>query len=496
MTNEISLERLVLVLRARASLVLGFLVAGIVVASVITYVTPKMYTATASLNFDFRGNPLDTQGTNLLSENTYISTQKGIIESLHVAQGVENSLTKYERERLIAALDAKSTVFTNIKRTFMNLVKSPFGGSKTSGAGNESNAAAADTGESLNVSSAYNWLARGIGGDLVVKPMFNSRIVEVAYSSTDRQVAAMMANRYAEAYIAANLQMMTDPARKSKAWFDEQLTSLRKRLEDAQARLTQYQQQEGIVSTDERLDTETARLSDLSKQLILAQQTTRNAETERNKLQEVLASGSSLMTFKPVFENSIVQKIKAEIRDLEGKRVQFSSTLGKNHPKMKKIDSELRAAHARLKSEIQSISDGINNAAELSETREHDLKAALAEQKKLVLDLKNEHDRIAILQREVESAQATYNAALNQLNTTSMQSLVDQTSVSIVDAANIPGTHSSPKAIMNLILGTLAGLLLGVGVAIFMEIFGRRVYSSDDLMSEIGVPLLGHLKKV
>jgi uncharacterized protein involved in exopolysaccharide biosynthesis len=260
--------------------------------------------------------------------------------------------------------------------------------------------------------------------------------------------------------------------------------------------LTAYQQQEGVVSTNERLDTENTRLQNLSNQLVTAQEATRNAVTERQKLQEVLASGAPLDTFEPVFDNAVVQNIKAQIRDLQGTLVNSSNSLGANHPKIKKIKSELYAARQRLDAEIKTITDGINNAAELSKEREHDLAKSLEAQKQLVLDLKNEHNKIAVLQRDVESAQATYNAALNELNTTSMQSLVDQTNVSIVDRANIPSTPSSPRVTKNLALGVLAGLLLGIGLAVILEISIRRVHSQDDLIDELGVPLLAHLKKV
>jgi uncharacterized protein involved in exopolysaccharide biosynthesis len=174
----------------------------------------------------------------------------------------------------------------------------------------------------------------------------------------------------------------------------------------------------------------------------------------------------------------------------------MSGTLGENHPRIKKVRSELLAARQRLNAEMQVITHGTSNAAELAKERERDLQQALEEQKQLVLNLKYEHDRIAVLKREVESVQSAYNAALNQLNTTSMQSMVDQTNVTIVDPANIPRKHSSPRVMVNLALGLLAGLLLGVGVAIFMEIFVRRVHSKEDLLLEVGVPLLGHLKKV
>jgi capsular polysaccharide biosynthesis protein len=48
----------------------------------------------------------------------------------------------------------------------------------------------------------------------------------------------------------------------------------------------------------------------------------------------------------------------------------------------------------------------------------------------------------------------------------------------------------------NLMLGAVGGLLLGVGMAVIREILTRRVYSTEDLTVELGVPLLGHLKKV
>jgi uncharacterized protein involved in exopolysaccharide biosynthesis len=113
-----------------------------------------------------------------------------------------------------------------------------------------------------------------------------------------------------------------------------------------------------------------------------------------------------------------------------------------------------------------------------------------------VLGLKNEHDQIAVLEREVESAQATYNAALNQLNTTSMQSLVDQTNVSIIDRANIPSSHATPRILLNLAIGVFGGLLLGVGLALFLELIVRRVHTNEELIDWLDIPLLGNLKNV
>ena len=493
--NEINIEKVFLIFRAHYRLIVSIFITAIVIAGIITYLSPKMYLATTTLNFEFSASPVESR-SNVLSQRSYIDTQIDIIESQSVAQGVVDSLTEYEKTRLTAALGARYSVIDKFIGRMKSSVKSLFSDRK-SGSSSRNSSDSTGGGETLDIRSAYSALARAVGRDLTVEPMIESRIVTISYMSTDRKIAALMANRYAEAYIATSVRMITDPAQKSKVWFDAQLKSLRSRLEEAQARLTAYQQKEGIVSSEEgRLNIESADLEDLTAQLATAQQTSRNAVSEQRKLQEVIDSDASLMTFRPVFDNPVVQKIKSEIRGLKGSIAEKSSSLGKNHPDMKKLNSELYSAQRRLDSEIEEIIVGITNAADLSREREQGLEEALKKQKAIVLDLKNQHDQIAVLKREVESAQATFNSALNQLNTTSMQSLIDQTNVSIIDGANIPSSHATPRVILNLALGAFGGLLLGVGLALFMELIIRRVHTREELINELNIPLLGHLKNV
>lgn len=498
MQNELSLEKYFLIIRSHARVIAGILIGCVALAGIVTYVTPNMYTARILLNFDFTGaNPVDNQGR-VLTEGTYITTQIGIIESQNVGQQVADRLSDYEQKRLISALQAQNTIVNNAINRIKSAIAAVF--RKTSGAsggdGNVNSAPGMPGGEKLNVHSAYDWLAQIVGSNLSTDPQFNSRIVELSYKSTDPEIAALMVDKFASAYIATNLQMIIDPARKSTVWFDEQLKSLRKKLEDAQMELTAYQQAEGIVSSDERLDTENSRLQELSGRLVQAQQDTANAINEQQKLKEIRDSGKSLVTSESVSGNSVVQSIKAEIRAHESEIAKISGNLGTNHPTYKRVTSELGAARTRLAAEIKAITNGIDNRVELARAKEADLSMALEKQKNLVLSLKYERDKIAVFQREVESAQSTYNAALDQINTTSMQSMIDQPNVTIVDHANIPQHRSSPHTIKNIMLGAFIGLLISMGWIVLKEIFIRRVHSRDDLLIEFSVPLLGHLKKI
>ena len=426
---------------------------------------------------------------------TYIATQMDIIRSVNVAQKVTDSLTQNERNHLLASLEADYSRIDKMRDAILGPIRSLFSGDINRVPEGKASSEIDDS-DDLQISSPYNWVAQSLGQNLIVKPMFGSNIVTISYASTNPQIAALMANKFAAAYVVANIQMIINPAQKTKVWFDEQLKSLRDNLQNAQSRLTAYQQKQGIVATDERIDTENRRLQELSSQLVATQRETRNAVTEGLQLKEILEKGVSLMSFPKMFDDPVIQNVKSEIRTLEGALVEISSRLGENHPKYKRVRLELNAAHGRLDAEIKASTDGIYNAAELAMEQELNLAKALEAQKQLVLDLKYEYGRIAILAREVESDQATYNTALEQLNQASMRSMVNQTNISIVDPASVPVTYSSPRVMINLALGGLCGLLLGIGITIFMEMLARKVLSKEDLIVEVGVPFFGHLKKV
>jgi len=279
-SNEMNLLQYLDILRANARFIIGILVVAVGIAGIITYLTPKMYTATTSLNFEFKGdNPFaDARGGSAWTGNTYIATQVNIIESLNVAQKVVDSLTQNERNHLIKSFEAEKTSVDKLRNTILNPIRSLFSNDVNRGSEGKASSETHDS-EALLIHSPYDWVAQSFGNNLTVKPKLGSRLVEISYASTNPQVAALISNKLAEAYLVANLQMIIDPAHKTKLWFDGQLKSLRKNLQNAQSKLTAYQQQEGVIATDERIDVEKKRLQELTSQLVIELQTMRNAVT-------------------------------------------------------------------------------------------------------------------------------------------------------------------------------------------------------------------------
>jgi polysaccharide biosynthesis transport protein len=305
-----NMKLFLVILRSWYVLILFTLAVTLVSASIITTLQPERFTATTSLVLNFNGGtPFEQAGVPAQLASSYIATQRDIIRSRKVA------LTVVELLRL-----------------------------------DEDSARRAEYERSGSTGGIDNWLASWLLKNLQVEPMRDSRVMDISYQSTDPVQATDIANAFAQAYIATSLELSIAPARRNAAWFDEQLQVLRKRLEDAEARLTNFQQEKGIVALDERLDTETIRLNELSNALVAAQSETYNVQSRQ--------LGENHPEYRRAIERErsarrILDQQKAHVLELKQQRDQLGSLAREVENEQQNYEATLQSYYqTRLESQV------------------------------------------------------------------------------------------------------------------------------------------------
>jgi len=164
--------------------------------------------------------------------------------------------------------------------------------------------------------------------------------------------------------------------------------------------------------------------------------------------------------------------------------------LGVNHPQYLAATTEVANLKSLIRSEVSNTSSSIGQLARVSQQRENEIKSSLAEQKAQVLKLKDQHDQMAVLMREVESSQRIFDSALLRFGQTNMESQSGQTDVSVLNPAVPPNKHSSPNITLNIILSMFLGSLLALGFAFISEMLDRRIRTPEDLEQLLELPVL------
>ena len=423
----------------------GTLAVVVGTALAVSLLLPKQYTAETALVVDAKAaDPL--MGGMLPAQMIpgYMATQVDIISSNRVAQRVV-SLLKMDQAPVIRAQWQDET----------------------------------DGEGSIQV-----WLAELLKKKLDVQPSRESNVITLAYDGADPSFAAAVANAWAQAYIDVSLELKVEPARQYAKWFDGQNATLRTDLEASQKKLSDYQQERGIVATDERLDVETARLAELSTQLSMVQ-----AQKVDSRSRQAQSGRADSMP--EVMQNSLIQSLKADLTRQEGVREQMAGRLGKNHPEIARIEADIANVRERIASETRREVNSLGTANRVNTQRESEIRDALAAQKERVLALKAERDQIAVLQRDVENAQRAYDLVTQRLAQTNLESQTQQTNVVVLTPATAPLEPSSPKILLNVALAIFLGGLLGVGAALMLELMDQRVRGEEDLQQVDGVPVIG-----
>ena len=441
-----TLQQFLLILRARYRVALLAFAITVLTTLVVSLLLPKQYTASAAMVVDVK-SPDAVSGMLLQSMLApgYMATQIDIINSDRVAKNVVKLLRMDE-----------STV---IKQQWQEATK---------GKG-----------------QLIDWLAGLLQKNLDVKPSRESNVININYTGTDPDFSAAVANAFSQAYMDVNLELRLAPARQYAAFFDAQTKAARDKLEVAQKALSAYQQKNGITSIDERLDFETAKLNETSSQLTGIEGLTTDSQSKRQN--------AKADTVAEVMQSPLINGLKVDIARLEAKLTESSVNLGKNHPQTLRTESELATLKAQLGLETRKITSSIETTYQVGKQRERQLKSALASQKSRVLKINKQRDELNVLRRDIESAQRAFEMVSQRASQTNIESQTNQTNILVLNPATVPTEPSKPRIFLNVLVSILLGGLLGVGLALTMELSQRYVRSAQDLANALDMPVLGRV---
>jgi chain length determinant protein EpsF len=439
-----------LIMRSRWLVVFGVMGSIVLMVVAAGLLLPKQYLASASVLVDVKHDPATNEPYSLDSSSAIIGTQVDIASSKRVAQTVIKGLNQ---DQLLALR--------------------PGWQQATGGRGDFT-----------------AWLADTLLKKLSVRPSPESDVIDISIKWPDPQVAATLANAFAEAYIATTIALKVDPAKQYASSFDERSRALRAELEAKQKALSDFEKTAGIVVTDERLDVENARLAELSTQLVAIQ-----GQRQESQSRERQAEGEN-DSIPEVLQSPLIASLKAQLSSAEAKQENIATRLGRNHPEFKSSEAEVNSLRERIAQESARIVTSLASSTHMNQRRESDISAALEAQKKRVLELKHQRDQAAVLQSDVAAAQRNLDAVTQRLAQSDLESETQQTNSTLLTPATVPFAPVSPNPSVLLVLGVCAGSLLGLAAALLLELSNPRIRSDEEVLHVGGVPILGIVSSI
>ncbi|WP_143220480.1 MULTISPECIES: GumC family protein [unclassified Achromobacter] len=442
----LSLNQVRAMLAARAKLIARVVVATLILTVLLVLILPRIWTATSDVYIDYRENdPITGRSFSASLDDSYMQTQIDMIQSQAVADHMIKTLA------LLSGADARSG------------------------------------------SQARNDLVAYISRNLEVTKQQNSRVLTVSFSADTPQKAREYANAIVNSYIAVSQNISSASARARSEQYTAQLEQLRGEIDAIQDKLTHYQQETGIVDTQQGGDIDSRRLNDMTTAMLALNSQLEEARARNEVTANLLKSGVRPEDLPQAGQVAAINDLRNGLTVVDHQLGQLRGSLGPNHPSVTGLMAQRGQMQAEIARQAKAAIEAQRTDLERLQAQKDALQRDTDAQRAKVLDLMAKRDRIAAYQRQFAGVEQVYQTALQKYDSILMASNISLPNLAVLRAAEVPTSPSRPRVNRSLALGLLVGLFAGLALAMLLELSQRRIRCPDDLLRNTRLPVIGRI---
>lgn len=334
----------------------------------------------------------------------------------------------------------------------------------------------------------------------VNRPNRDAGIVVARYESADTQLVHRVPNLLAELFISRRLQVQKIEATSTVAFLNEQIDTLRLQLNAAEEALTRFREGEQVVNLQAESQAQVTQLARL--------QAERNQlDAERAALQELLdeiqqaeeadpvARGEPspyrrLIAFPSLLRNQAASELLRSLNEIGDERADLLRRRTTEDPDVVALTNRIEELEEQLRSIATTYLEGLTNQVNsLDETLER-FGSELSR-------IPGKELQLLRLQRQQTVLEEIYTLLQTRLQEAQIAEAVEDPSVRIVDRAELFDQPIRPRPVVNVSVGLILGLILGVGAAFTREYMDDTVHTREDMQGATrGAPVLGMIPRI
>ena len=337
-----------------------------------------------------------------------------------------------------------------------------------------------------------------LGGNRRIVPLRLSLVVQVSYRHPDPVIAAKIANMFVDEFLQWNARVRIDESMRAVEDLQIRAEQQRKRVEEQALALQAYREKNDMVSLDQRKDIVTETLKQLNLLVTQTQSQLKQSEIRWKQVQERLESKSDLAELPYISQNPNIGQLTHQVASRKIEIAQMRERYRDKHPTMIEASNNLAQSERELERALASAAASIKAEYENALRNDEQARKNLEEASTATLAL----DRLAVQYSAQEREFMINNEILTNLiarmREVNMQATMENSGARKVDSAvpSLPNRYVEPKIVLNIGIGVVGGLGLGLAFAFFVAFIDDRVKSSFDIESVVGLPLLGIIPQI
>ncbi|MGB5962207.1 MAG: polysaccharide biosynthesis tyrosine autokinase [Coleofasciculaceae cyanobacterium] len=354
-------------------------------------------------------------------------------------------------------------------------------------------------------------------GQLVINRLDLTKILEVRYRDTDPDKIKFILHQVARGYLRYSLQARQTNLKQGIQFVDGQLPQLRSRVDKLQGQLQAFRQANSILDPESQGQQLSSRVGTIDQQQLDTEVKLREARSLYTALSTQLGSSPTEAIATTVLsEAPRYQQLLNQLQEIEAKIAKESARFTEDSPTIVALREQQRNIMPMLQQESQKV---LGTSPEAAGVKKDSPSTVRLEMTKQLVEATNQIQVLQVRQNAIAQAERSLSQQVRQLPVIARQYTDFQRELNVateslnrflavrenleIDAAQKalpwqiilkpqkPEVPVGPNTDRNLLLGAIAGLLLGTATAFLIERLDNVFHSPDELKDESKLPLLG-----
>lgn len=200
---------------------------------------------------------------------------------------------------------------------------------------------------------------------------------------------------------------------------------------------------------------------------------------------------TGLLTAESYCSDRVRQLNEQHLKEADDRAQMLLAGYGERHPNIIRLDEQHKNTLRQLNDELVGMRDAMMDQIEVKQSELQDVVSRGEEAKSRLRDKSLEDQKVKNALQEYAAEKARYDKLENDYIADKMRMMAPRTSVEIYSQPGVATTPSSPNFRLNLLIGTVLGIIAGIVVALVFNYFDTSIKTLEDAERSLGLPVLG-----
>jgi exopolysaccharide transport family protein len=315
-------------------------------------------------------------------------------------------------------------------------------------------------------------------------------IVDVGFTSRDPQKAALIANALAEEYLNSRSEAKMSTTTKANQWLQRRLAKLEPELAAKEAAVAAYRARNNLLSASGATLAE-QEISSYNQQLAAARAEEATEQARLDTARSQLARGSRGDDVGEALDSQVIQKLREQRAAVSAAVADLQGRYGPRHPDLLKAQRELGDIDRQIEEEIHRVMSNLEAKTQVARQRTSSLAGSLGAARGGLAGVNAASVSLNRLERDAQVARTDYESLLARYRETSSQAALQDSDAELVSRARTSNAPSSPNVPINISLGVVLALVLGIGAVLLAEAMDDSLATAADVERKLNLTALG-----